>query len=263
MNREGIGRKLMIDAMAAALEPLPFVHAGWLGGSDASGRTDDWSDVDIQIVVDDDAIERAFEVIHGALEKLSPIAHRYRLASPTWHGHEQEFLSLRDADPCHFVDLVILKRSSKDWFLERERHGDVVVLFDKCDLVKPTPLDREAHMAKMEKRLAYLREAFPMFQNLAAKAARRRACADAMMTYMAQTLRPLVDLLRLRYCPDRFDFGLRYLDRDLPADVRAEVERLAFPPSVEQVETYQARAEALFNETMRALDAGEWRVGNG
>ena len=263
MNQYRIGRQKMIDALAAALEQRPFARAGWLGGSDASGRTDEWSDVDIQFVVVDDAVERTFEVVHEVLEGLSPIAHKFRLPSPTWHGHEQEFVSLRDADPCHFVDLLVLKKSSTDLFLERERHGDALVLFDKDGLVKPAPFDRAAHRAKLEKRLAILRETFPMFQNLTVKAARRRARADAMMTYMGQTLRPLVELLRMRHCPDRFDFGLRYLDRDLPPDLYAEIERLASPPSIEQVEAYQARAEEIFNGTIHALDAGEWRIEKG
>jgi hypothetical protein len=77
---------------------------------------------------------------------------------------------------------------------------------------------------------------------------------------MTQTIRPVVEILRMRYCPDRYDYGLRYLDRDLPADVGAEIERLVFPPSVEEVEAYQARAQKLFDETIRALDAGEWRI---
>lgn len=261
MSASGLSRQMMIDALAAAFEPLPFVHAGWLGGSDASGRTDAWSDIDIQFVVEDDAVEQCFEVAHEVLERLSPIAHRFRMPSPTWHGHEQEFLSLRDADPCHFVDLVVMRRSSKDWFLERERHGDALVLFDKERIVIAPPFDRAAHIAKMEKRFGIVREIFPLFQNLTIKAARRGAGADAMMTYMSQTIRLLVEVLRMRYCPDRYDYGLRYLDRDLPADLRAEIDRLVFPPSVDAIESYQARAEALFNETMRAYDAGEWRLG--
>jgi hypothetical protein len=255
-----IRRQMMIEALAAGFEPLPFTIAAWLGGSDASGTTDEWSDIDLQLLVEDGAVEQSFEIAHEVLERLSPISHRFRLPSPTWHGHEQEFLSLRDADPCHFVDFLVLKRGSADWFLERERHGDALVLFDKEGLVKSAPFDRSAHVAKMEKRLAVLREIFPLFQNLTIKAARRRAGADAMMTYMTQTVRPMVELLRMRYCPDRYDYGLRYLDRDLPADVGTEVERLVFPSSVGALESYQARAEAIFRETLRALDAGEWRI---
>lgn len=261
MDRIRIGRVMIIDTLAAALEPLSMVRAAWLGGSDASGRTDEWSDVDLQVVVEDEAVEQTFEIIHEALERLSPISHRFRLPSPTWHGHEQEFLGLRDADPCHFLDLLVLKKSSSERFLEPERHGTALVLFDKDGLVKPAAFDRAAHLAKIEKRLATLREIFPLFQNLTIKAARRRACADAMLTYMTQTLRPLVELLRIRYCPDRYDFGLRYLDRDLPAGFHAEIERLAFPRSIDDVEPFQARAEEIFRETIRALDAGEWSVG--
>ena len=39
-------RLQIIECMRGALESRPFVLAAWLGGSDATGRTDEWSDVD-------------------------------------------------------------------------------------------------------------------------------------------------------------------------------------------------------------------------
>lgn len=256
MTAATVGRQRMIDALAEALEPVPFVRAAWLGGSDASGRTDEWSDIDLQLVANDDAIEPAIDAVHGALLELSPTAQSYRLPKPTWHGHEQEFLSLRDAEPFHFVDLVVLARSSTDWFLEPERHGNPLVLFDKDGLVRPALLDREKHAQKMAARLEVLRSTFPLFQNLVSKAVLRRDGPDAMQAYMAYTIRPLVEVLRMRYCPLLYDYGLRYLDRDLPEPPREEIAELVFPQSTDAVEPFRARAEALFRETMRAFDEG-------
>ncbi len=255
-----IPRDTIISTLSSALEPLPYVHAAWLGGSAASGRSDEWSDIDLQVVVDDDRIEDAYDAVHRALESLSPIRHRHRMPTPTWHGHEQELVALRDADPCHFLDLVLIARSSRSWFLEPERHGAAVVLFDKAELVKPAPFDRDAHCEKMAARLEVLRTTFPLLQNLVTKAVRRGAAADAVQSYLSFTLRPLVELLRMRHAPDMYDFGLRYLDRDLPDALRAEIERLALPPAVDDVETFRQRAEALFQATLRAHDDGTWRI---
>ena len=252
--RYRIPRQKIIDTLTAALEPLDYVLAGYLGGSDATGRTDVYSDVDYQAIVEDDRVEDAFGGALGALAALSPIVHEYRLPEPTWHGCSQVFLSLKGADPAHFVDFVVMKRSHEDRFLEPERHGLAIVLFDKLGLVTPDPFDRAAHLAKMEARFAVLRETFPLFQTLVTRAVSRGFPAEAAAAYQSHTFRPLVELLRMRYCPDRYDFGARYLDRDLPPKLRAEVESLALPPGLLEVEEYRARAEVLFRGTLRDWD---------
>jgi hypothetical protein len=198
--------------------------------------------------------------VHGAVERRSPIAHCYRLPEPTWHGHAQELFALRDADPCHFVDLVVMRRSDGNRMLEPERHGTAMVLFDRDGDVRPSPFDRAAHEAKMAKRLPELREMFFLFQNLTTKAVRRRDVPDAVQRYQASTVRPLVELLRMRHCPDRYDFGVRYLDRDLPEELGAEIHRLSLPRSLAELEQFRARAETLFDEQIRALDRGEWSL---
>lgn len=260
MSEAPVTRDHIIDALTEGLRALPWVRAAWLGGSDASGRTDRWSDVDLQMIVEDDRVEDAFLAVHAALEALSPIEHLFRIPSPTWHGHEQEFLSLRDAEPWPILDLLVMKLSAPGHFLERERHGEPLVLVDRDGIAGPVPLDREAHLERMRERLPALRAQFGLFQSFVTKAALRGAGADAMAGYFSFTLRPLIELLRMRHCPLLFDYGPRYLDRDLPEGVRVQVEELSFVPSLDRVEEYRARAEALFTETLRALDEGEWHL---
>jgi len=232
---------------------MPEVLAAFLGGSDASGRTDRFSDVDVVVVVEDGAVEAAFEVLHTALEELSPIVHRWRLADPTWHGNAQEFLALRDADPAHFIDIVVQAPIGGERFLEAERHGHALVLFDRAGALTPVPLDRVALRARIDERVAILRERFPLFQTLVTRAVRRGFVAEAAVAYQDHTYRPLIELLRIRHCPDRFDYGARYLDRDLPPALRAQVEALALPSSLDEVEAFRGRAQALFETTLAEL----------
>jgi hypothetical protein len=253
-----VTRRQIIDAVGEAFEPLPWVQAAWLGGSDASGRTDAWSDVDLMLVVDDGRQEEAFLVLRAALERRSPVAYGWRLPEPAWHGHSQEYLALRDADPCHFVDALVIQASRGDRLLEPERHGDALVLFDRAGIVTPARFDRAAHRAKMERRLAEIRQTFFLFQSLTTKAVRRGDVPDAVQRYQSLTIRPLVELLRMRHCRDRFDFGVRYLDRDLPADLGAEIHRLSLPGSLPELEAFRERAESLFRREILALDRGEW-----
>jgi predicted nucleotidyltransferase len=250
-----ITRAQIITALHTALESAPEVLAASLGGSDATGRTDEFSDVDLVVVVEEGAVEATFSAVHAALEGLSPIVHRWRLAEPTWHGNAQEFLSLRDADPAHFIDLLVLEPSGGERFLEAERHGTAIVLFDRAGLLAPAPLDRVALQSRIDTRLAVLRERFPLFQTLVTRAVRRGFLAEAAVAYQDYAYRPLIELLRIRHCPDRFDYGARYLDRDLPAALRAEVEALALPGSLAEVEAFRGRAAAHFDRTLAELDS--------
>lgn len=254
-----MGRAAIIDALARAFEAWAPAHAAFLGGSEATGRTDEYSDVDLVVVVADDAVEEAFATAHRALQKLSPIAQRWRVPEPAWHGHHQEFLALRDADPAHFLDLLVIQwsqaRRPGTRFLDPQRHGQAVILFDRPGVIAADPLDREELDERIASRLASVRARFPLFQTLVTRAVRRGFPAEAATAYQDHTLRPLVDLLRIRHCPERFDFGMRYLDRDLPADVRGIVESLALPGSLAQVEAFQARAAELFEVTSAQVDA--------
>jgi hypothetical protein len=46
-------RQQVVEVLRAALLPLSWVNAAWLGGSDAFGRADELSDVDLEVDVDD------------------------------------------------------------------------------------------------------------------------------------------------------------------------------------------------------------------
>mgnify|MGYP001424717552 CR=1 FL=1 len=65
-------RQQIVDTLHTALRALPAVHAAWLGGSDATGRTDRYSDIDCQALVDDEAVERVFTAVTTALNTLYP-----------------------------------------------------------------------------------------------------------------------------------------------------------------------------------------------
>ena len=251
-------RQRIIDALAAGLPREPYILAASLGGSFATGRTDEFSDIDLGIIVEDDRVEDAFVHLDAVLTELSPIDVRHRLPDPTWHGHSQVFLRLADADPHHFVDVCVMKRTAPDKFGERERHGDPQVLFDPQGLMEIVPLDREALGKKMHARLQTLRETYSMFQPLVVRAVERGHAAEAAYWYMNLTLKGLVEILRMRHCPDRWDFGLRYLDRDLPAELRREVEELAYPQDPRELARFRERAAARFEAELAAFDAGEW-----
>lgn len=248
-----LGREAIIGALRAALEPRPGVLAMWEGGSTAFGRADALSDLDLYVLADDEAVEGALAAVEEALAALSPLAARLRLPEPTWHGHAQAFYLLRDAPEHLVVDLVVLRRSVPDRFLERERHGVPVVLFDRTGEVAPVPLNREAWRAGAARRLQDLVAEFALFQGFVRVEVARGNALAALGAYRAYTLRPLLEAVGMRHCPERYDYGLKYSRADLPADVVARLERLCYPSGLEAIPDFQREAEAWFAETAATL----------
>lgn len=250
-----LDRDTLIGALTRALEPLDFCRALFEAGSAAFGRADAWSDVDLGLHVDDGAVELALEVVQATLESLSPVALFWRVPEPAWHGLSQVFYQLEAAGPHLLVDLCVSTPARPFHLRERERHGEPRVLFDKRGELGATALDWAAHQALIDARLATLRVTFPMFQTLVSRQIARRQPMDALWAWHGFVLRPLVELLRIRHDPARYDFGLRYLMHDLPPAVHAALVALAYVADPDDLAAKHPAAIALFDETLAALDA--------
>jgi len=265
MTSARISREQLVRHLSERFAAEAWVHAAWLGGSDATGRTDALSDVDFQVIVDDGDIERVFDRLHEVLEELAPIELVHRIPQPSWHGFHQEFLRLARTDPNHVIDFAVVPASTppERRLLEPERHGTPGIVIDRGGWLEVPGLDSAAHGARLAARLETLRTTFPLFQPLVTRAVARGSVAEAAGFYQRFVLVPLVELLRMRHAPERFDFGLRYLDRDLPDEPRALVERLAFPAGLADCARLRREAVARFDAELSALDHGEWRVALG
>ena len=130
------------------------------------------------------------------------------------------------------------------------------MLFDHDELTGAVPIDQMSHEGRIRARLSELRVRFPMFLTLTERAIERGQAVDAVHFYMGMALRPLIDVLRIAHCPDRFDFGPRYLWADLPAEAAAAVERLTLVPDLETLRRHLREAETLFRATLETIDRG-------
>jgi hypothetical protein len=244
-------RARIAEAVTAALRPLPEVFAGWEGGSAAFGVVDAFSDINLNFLVADDA---SFEELHAAaesgIEAVSPITARH---TPL----QGRYYKLKDGRDFLLVDLIFHRVGASDHHLDIERHGEKVRLFDKGDWLRPTPLDEGALATRRDRRYRELQTWFPMSQVFVRKAILRGQHVEAVNAFWAATLKPLADLLRMRYCPVRWDFGVCYLDRDLPSAVYEQVRDLALVKDLEDLEVKLATATAWGNALLRELGSTE------
>lgn len=250
-------RETILKALQAAVEPLDTVDAMWQGGAAAFNRVDDWSDIDLQILAADDRIAEVVAVVEKALTSLSPIDLRYELPQPSWHGHWQTFYRLKEAGEFLLIDLVILKRSSTQRFLEAEIHGKAVVHFDKTGVIVSPPFDAGKLIETLRGRLDTLRVTFDLFQSLTLKELKRGNSLEALAFYQGFTLRPLVEVLRMRFDPTRYNFHTRYVKHYFPADVAQRLEPFFFVTGIEDLRAKFTEAQVWFWEAVEQVDLKE------
>ena len=75
-------RRILIERLIAGLLPLEAVRACFEGGSAATGRLDDFSDVDLMIVAPLAASEAVFNAVETALSSFTAITHRWPVEPP-------------------------------------------------------------------------------------------------------------------------------------------------------------------------------------
>ena len=223
-------RDLISSRVSAALQSIPGVLAGWEGGSAAFGVVDAYSDIDLNYLVDDNAsLESLYAAAEKALESVSPITASHRPSRGCYYR-------LRDGGEFFLVDLNFVRVGDDEHFLDPQRHGRIIPLFDKKDWLQPRPLNEAALAIKRDRRFQELQTWFPMSQIFVRKAILRGHHVEAVNAYWICTLKPLAELVRMRHCPVRWDFGVRYLERDLPTEISDRLRELAFVTDREDLE---------------------------
>ena len=257
MKEVAVRREHVVRVLREALEPRDFVGAMWEAGAAAIGRVDEWSDMDLLVLVEDAHVEEVFDVAAAALERLSPIELSFRFPEPAWHGHSQTFYRLRDASEFLLVDFVVMKRGgTSDRFLQPEIHGTPVVYFDKWGEVMWEPLEPAALAEKLRGRRETMTSLFRLFLPFVEKELKRGNDVEALSYYHSVVLRPLVELLRIKHTPLRHNFFARYVYYELPRDVVERLERLFFVARAGELRGKCQEAARWFSELLNDLGDG-------
>jgi predicted nucleotidyltransferase len=229
----------------------------WEGGAASFGRIDEWSDIDMYVVCDDERVEDTFAAMKQAISSVSDIDLEFRLPEPAWHGHSQVFWRLADASPFLFMDIAVMKRSSKDKFLQYEIHGKPFIHFDKIGIVKDDPVERDGYFQGMKTRLEMLKTNFRLFQVLVLKELNRGNDIEALSYYLSYIFRPLVEVLRMKHSPWHYRFFTTYVYYEMPGEIVMRLHHLYFIPDAAALRKCREEAETWFWEIVASIDFDE------
>jgi len=253
-NGNRLTRNIIIQTLTHALKPINYVHAFWEGGAAAFDRIDEWSDIDLYLVVDDEKVEEIFPIFENALSSLSPIKQKYIVQHRPESGIFQAFYKLEDASEYLIIDLAVFKLSSPEKFLEPEIHGNAVFYFNKTNKIKLPSLDKNAFAKKLKKRLERLKANFDMFNNFVQKEINRGNYLEAIDLYRVITLASITEALRIKHNPVHHDFRMRYIHYELPSEAIKKLKHFFFVEDDRELQKKYHEATEWFHDITSEID---------
>lgn len=248
-------RTRLLDHLLPPLRAVQFIEACFEGGSAATGRLDELSDVDLYFIAKAEHTGAVFELFERTLESLGRIAHRWQVEPSGFDGLAQRHYLLDPAPRYFAIECCVLRPDCAVQFLESERHGEPVVHFDRTGRIRSVPLDRGAHAAKLTRRLAQIRASWPIYRLVVDKEIARGHALDAFGFYVNGLLRPLIELAGMRHRPERFDFGWRYLHSELPPELQQVLTQLAYVASIHDIAARLPGLDGLMTSLVTEIEA--------
>jgi predicted nucleotidyltransferase len=231
--------------LRATGESDPDVRAVFVGGSAVTGGYDVHSDLDVEVLATPgEAVATYRRLLDRALGDFE-VHHVWELPEPTWPDGRQAFLNLTPeagdmSRPTRIVDLHVSDLADEHRLVDERRHGEPYVVHDPEGLVELRHDDEEAMERARREAVEQIAARRPTAEWLVNRAIARGDLVEAAAFHFGYGVTPLVRLLRIRHCPARHDFGLRYLGTDLPDGYAERVAALLAG------EPLQARADAAF-----------------
>jgi predicted nucleotidyltransferase len=197
------------------------IRVVFVGGSAVTGGYDDHSDLDVEVLVTPgEAVATYRRLVDAALGDFA-VAHVWELPESTYPDGRQAFLNLTaDAGdmsrPTRIIDLHVSDLADEHRLVDERRHGEPFVVHDPDRLVELRHDDEEAMAKARSEAVQQAAARRPTAQWLVNRAIARGDEVEAQAFHFGYGVNPLVRLLRIKHCPARHDFGLRYLRTDLP-----------------------------------------------
>ncbi|MFH0906341.1 MAG: nucleotidyltransferase domain-containing protein [archaeon] len=239
-----ISRSQILDLLKK-LESDKNIYAIWLEGSDAQNRADKYSDIDIWIDVSDNYVSKAFNLIEKLLKSLGDLDFAYE----TEHNHpkiRQKFFHIKNTSEFFIIDVCVQKHSRVFWYTSNFKDEKIKTVFDKCNVVKFKKLNKKRFEKENKQKLLKLKSTFMFYQVWVKKEINRNHFLEALFQYHEKVLKPLVELIRIKYEPTKSSFYLKDISYDIPKKYTKILEDLYKINSINDISKKLKKANKLY-----------------
>ena len=247
-------RKRLVECIVHATREMATVLALWEDGSESFGRTDGYSDIDLEVVVETGHIGTVATAVKAALAEIVTISGECRQ-----HDNEVEaqYFWQLDAVPAYnFIDITLMERNGDGIRIDPSVVGSPIIHFDKCGCIVVSAESAEERQSRVRDRIREIAGVFMLGPVLVEKHIKRGHVLHAYGEYQRSQVRPLIDLLRARYCPERSSWQTTYIESDLPGFVLEKLGPLVLVASAEEMSANLPIIQTWMTELIDELNAG-------
>lgn len=210
-------REQIIKTLIELFQDDDNIYALWLEGSDATGKVDDYSDIDMCALIDENKIDEVFEKIQNRFDIDSVYENR------NCDSERQLVFHVANSEKYHVVDFnAYFHDVAGTTFVENDSIDVCKVIFDKCGAIQYKEYDAsvgENERAYWKKESAYR---FSQISRVE-KYCLRGLYPEAFIYYQKYVVEPLVFTLRSKYTPTKIWYYMIHISDHIP---QAEVEKL-------------------------------------
>jgi hypothetical protein len=242
-------RKLILANLRVALENKEGVVGMFFEGADAHDAVDDYSDIDLRIVVAEGEVENAEAIIEKALTGIAPIELKWSRSHPKKRISQSAY-HLAGTYKFLYIDVLVEAYSDNTTY----KAGEFKTIFDKKGLIREAVSNQEEKLIDRIRSRVEDVEKYNYFRQVyIEKAVRRGSFLEARNYMQIRLIDKLVEMLRLLYCPDIDRGGFLHIDKDLPTNIVEELEDISKFNSFEEMEEKRQKANELLSNTIQKI----------
>lgn len=238
--KESFDKIKLESDIAKAISEWSFLEGAWFGGSRATQTEDIFSDTDLVVLSSNP--EKFFQEFEIFLRESYPIEKVWKVEGSIFKNFSQRFYVITNTPEYFYLDVGVFTSTDSEDFREyfnHERHGCADIIFDRSDILK-----KAANNPKLEKVDSTLNEnsknQFEIIYRTFLKEALRNKYIDSVHFYQ-RLVTLYVAKLRRMYAPQKHDFGLRYVYKDLPYEQTKTIEEVL--QAMQSLEKMQEKAK--------------------
>jgi len=211
---------------------------------------DRYSDIDVWLDVRDGEEQAIFDEVERVLAELARIDFTYE----SEHSHpkiRQKAIHIESTSEYLLID-VCIQSHSRDFEFIKGINDELLVVFNRGGIRY-----RDADEAELNQfltdRVHHIKNIFAQQTRVLSKI-ERGEFLEAWMYYTKWTLQPLVELLRIRYVPRKFEYYFKHVHKDLPGEVVSQLEDLVRIKSIEDIRQGIAKASEIFRTNLKEVE---------
>jgi len=258
-----ITKENILAHLTEGLRKHPEVIAMWLEGSDGTGSSDEYSDLDIVLNVEDGFESAALSICEKQLQELAELDLSYEELR---HNPRKRYkvYHLIGTPESLLLDIDVQGSSIINPFVRQNDSEVPIVIFDKQASIQFVDVDEAEMNLHLLNRLYHLENTINQKARVE-KYVRRNKFIEAMGYYQKFVVTPLIEILRIKYKPINHEYYIVCISKHVPKEITQQLEELYKVNSINDISLHVARAYEWFYEVLNELKLkyNFWNIDNG